>query len=316
MISKLSRIANRLWEFTYSHVYWFIYDIRYSLLCRDKDDLLNRLLVAGHIIEKGISMPNRRYGFGYSTIRLVIDFANKCIDKYGVSNNQLQYAIDDLEEYYKIHKEANYKLPDDITKNIEALLKHKKVESVNCISISKTDFFCDYKDFKDFAHSRHTSRWFSGDIVSNEVILEAIELAQTAPSACNRQSIRVKVLSGEVKNAVVSLQNGNRGFGDNISHLILLTSNRNSWDENFRTSAYLDGGIFTMNLLYALHYYKICACTLNAHLSPNAINKLRKITGINKSEVPIVFIAIGTPTEEMVIAKSRRIATKDIVTFI
>ena len=40
MISKLSRIANRLWEFTYSHVYWFIYDIRYSLLLRDKDDLV------------------------------------------------------------------------------------------------------------------------------------------------------------------------------------------------------------------------------------------------------------------------------------
>ena len=74
-----------------------------------------------------------------------------------------------------------------------------------------------------------------------------------------------------------------------------------------RTSAFLDAGIFTMNLLYALHYYGICACTLNAHLSIKKQKKLRNIVGYSESEIPAVFISIGHAPEKLMITGSQRV---------
>ena len=71
-----------------------------------------------------------------------------------------------------------------------------------------------------------------------------------------------------------------------------------------------------MNLLYALHYFKICACTLNAHLNVRKQAKLRKIVGMEKAEIPVCFIAIGKPKERMRIAKSRRLALRNILKFV
>lgn len=296
-----------------SHIYWYYRDVRYSILNRGKEDLLNRLLVAGHVVEKGITMPNRRYGFGKDVIRLLIMFCNKCIKQYGTEYNQLQLALDDLYEYRRIHIENNYELPSDILFGIENLMCYKITENISCKEYTIKEFFSECNDFKDFAYSRHTSRYFSGG-VDKDIIFKAVELAKTAPSACNRQSIRVKVVSGNKKEELLNLQNGNRGFGDTIGQILLITSNQADWDYNFRTSAYLDGGIFTMNLLYALHYYKVCACTLNAHFSIKKQKKLRQITGLEKSEIPICLIAIGMPQANMMIAKSSRLDTENIIT--
>lgn len=123
-------------------------------------------------------------------------------------------------------------------------------------------------------------------------------------------------VSDEKKDEVIGLQNGNRGFGEDIGQMLVVTSNQIDWDADFRTSAYLDGGIFTMNLLYALHYYHICACTLNAHLSIKKQKKLREITGMKPAEIPVCFIGIGMPTEKMRIAKSRRLSIEQVLHFV
>lgn len=316
ILSKVWNVIARCADFLYTYTYWAIRDIRYGMLCRDKDDLLNRLLVAGHIIEKGITMPNRRLGFGQGVIRLVISLCDKCIRKYGNDYDQLQLALDDLDEYLRIHKEQNVSLPQDIVDNIERLVKYKKNQGKECEEYSKEEFFRKTNSFKDFAESRHTSRWYNGKLAPNDLLMKAVKLAMTAPSACNRQSVRVKIAEGESKDKIVELQNGNRGFGDKIGQMIVITSNQKAWSYNFRTSAYLDGGIFVMNLLYALHYYGICACTLNAHLTIKQQNKVRQIINADNSELIIAFIAIGMPTEKMMIAKSSRVSLDNILSFV
>ena len=89
----------------------------------------------------------------------------------------------------------------------------------------------------------------------------------------------------------------------------------NCWNFQFRTSAFLDGGIFTQNLLYALHYHKIAACTMNAELSPKSIEKLRCLIGFKQTEIPIVFIAIGIPPATFKYAGSQRINLEKIYEF-
>ena len=60
--------------------------------------------------------------------------------------------------------------------------------------MSDTQYFATTADFRAFAQSRHSVRWFSDATVDLGVIKQAISIAQTAPSACNRQATRVKII--------------------------------------------------------------------------------------------------------------------------
>lgn len=55
VFQKVAHVIQLICSTMYNHWIWFIRDIRYGMLCRNRDDLENRLLVGGHIIEKGIS---------------------------------------------------------------------------------------------------------------------------------------------------------------------------------------------------------------------------------------------------------------------
>lgn len=269
----------------------------------------------GHSVEKGITMPNRRYGFGYGVVRLLISLCNEYQTKYGTEKDAFQIALDDLREYLQIHKEASFELPKDIEGGITKLMTFKTGVNVDCKSVTKEEFFA-YTDFASFAHSRHTCRWFSDEEISDETIRSVIELANTAPSACNRQSVRVKCVSGDKKNEILGMQNGNRGFGDHINKLLVVTFLQPSWEYDIQSAGYLDAGIYTMNILYALHYHQLCACTLNAHLEVKNISKVQQILNLSPLEVPTVFIGIGKPLEKMMIAKSERIGIDNVLSFV
>ena len=294
-------------------------DLRYSnTFRRDKATLSARLLIDGHVLEKGITMPERRLGFGYEKVRNLIANCNLYMTSYGEDNIELQAAIADLKQYLTIHLNENYELPQDIKMGIETLISKSEIRDENCYSLTKKDYFKSSRDYYDFANQRKSIRNFSNEDVSEETLLKAVELAQTAPSACNRQSVRVKIISDKGKMEIIhnEIQKGNRGFGHLANKWILITSELGAWSQSQVSMAYIDGGIFTMSLLNALHYYGICACTLNAHLSSSKLKRLQSVLQLPKSEVPIVFIAVGKPKEEFMVAKSRRKNSNDIVTII
>lgn len=307
MIKRLPGLFIAIWYFFTDLFY------SYSVTKSQKGDLAE-LMVANHVLEKGITMPNRRLGFGYDRVRAIINRLNKYIPEYGSNYIEIQSTLKILEQYLHIHETQNFELPKDISTSIKNLLINKNLDTAICFESTPNNLFKPTNDFYEFAHSRHTCRWYSERSVDNDVLTKAIELAQTAPSACNRQSTKVYIVeSKDKKTQVLELQNGNRGFGGNADKIILITADMSFWSYNRRTSAFLDAGIFTMNLLYALHYYKICACTLNAHLSISETKKLRAIINYQASEIPVAFISIGIAPEHMMIAGSQRIELNQIL---
>lgn len=295
------------------YCYWFKRDIKYSSLKGGEQSDLSTLMTDIHVLEKGITMPNRRLGFGYDRVRKIIRECKEDIEKYTPSHFEIQAALSDLEQYKNVHLEHNFKMADDISLGIDDLLKFKTESFVECFDSTPDDLFKQTSDFKEFAHSRHTVRWFSEEPVSLDLLKKAVELAQTAPSACNRQSTRCYIISSpEAKQKLLNLQNGNRGFGHLADKFILITGDMKCWNFKRRTSAFLDAGIFTQNLLYALHYYKICACTLNAHLSLQGQRELRDLVGYADSEVPVVYIAVGNAPDSFMIAGSPRVQVNNI----
>lgn len=285
-----------------------------SIFRDDKQTSLATLTIVSHVLEKGITMPNRRLGFGQERVRDIISRCNHIIQDYGSDAIELQATLADLKQYYDIHKEAKYDLPGDISKGIENLLPYLNIHDENCYMITRQEYFKPTADFAEFAHSRHSVRWFSDTPVDDDILMAALRLAQTAPSACNRQATRVKVISSpEGKKLCCELQNGNRGFGDKADKWLLITSELGAWSHSYPYDPYVDGGIYAMNLLYSLHYYGIVACTLNAHLSTEQRERLQQFCGYPESEVPVVFIVIGNPAEEFMVPQSRRLKAEDIV---
>lgn len=127
-------------------------------------------------------------------------------------------------------------LPNDISEGINNLLQFLIIEDDgNCYITSKNDFFRKTNDFAEFATSRHSIRWYDNTPIEEDKLIAAIKLAQTAPSACNRQATRVIIVSSpELKKLCCSIQNGNRGFGEKADKWLLITSELGDWSHNYR----------------------------------------------------------------------------------
>ena len=62
--------------------YWFWKDVRKnSWFSNERRDLAD-LLIISHVLEKGITMPQRRFGFGYARVRFLIERCKECIKSY------------------------------------------------------------------------------------------------------------------------------------------------------------------------------------------------------------------------------------------
>ena len=282
-------------------IFWTYFQLRRSRLIKTKESELAVLLVDSHVLEKGLTMPNRRLGFGQQRVRNLVKYINEYISNYDASPIQVQAALNDLAEYLAVHKKASFALPEDIVKGIENLMR----------------YFVEDVDFEKFSFSRRSLRYYSNDKVDIDRVIDAIRIAQNAPSACNRQATRVKIIqSKESKEYVLNIQNGTRGFGHLADKILLVSTDMSNWAPVDRNLAFLDAGIFTMNLLYALHHKHIVACPLNAKMDSKLFKEIHKRLNIPMSEIPVCFITIGNAPREFLIAKSQRINIKDIYSII
>ena len=285
-----------------------------------KENLLGRISLRAHVLEKGLTMPDMRLGFGKDNlldlIRLCL--AYKC--QYGSDNEILCQAVGVIREYRNIHIAQQYKLDQEVQEQIDCLVNHMPEINATQQDVYTAKEYYEYcqASFELFSQSRHSLRNFSTIVdVSVADIVEAIELAQNAPSSCNRQSSRVHIVAEKVLiEKVLALQNGNRGFGHLVSKLLVLTVDLSCYNGiKERNLCYIDSGIYTMNLLYALHYQQIGACTLNWCDSPEDDEQIRSLLNIPASETITLLIACGkAPEVSFKVASSPRVKAQNIVT--
>lgn len=274
-----------------------------------KEKLIGAIILQYHVIEKGLTMPEMRKGFGQDKIISLCQTCEQYYEKYGMEE-QLKSAIMIINEYKYIHDIEGYVLSDKVLYNIKKIrqitgitIKSEQnlIESANYFESSRNNFLA-------FSNSRRSVRDFSKDDLPLEGILKAIELAKNAPSACNRQSWRTYVFTSidDISN-ILEEQGGNKGFGCLVNKLIVISTELGVFSSgNERNQAYIDGGIYLLNLLYSLHFYKIATCTLNCGFDREKEKKVRKLTKINDSEVLIAMIACGNPSSKFKIATSPR----------
>jgi nitroreductase len=272
--------------------------------------IVGRIVWDYHSIEKGLTMPEFRPGFGQPKLRELIDKCVNYIRQFGDNEPQVRNGAGVAFEYLKKHREIGFDLDKSLVAKIEGLQAlMANVEATQQIQTTRTAYFAKADaSFAEFSESRKSIRNFTDENISEASMLAAIDLAKNAPSACNRQTARTYLIQDKDKIAnILSVQNGNRGFGHLSNKLIVVTAELGVFKDSMeRNQAFIDGGIFAQNLLYALHANKIGACILNCSHNHDRDKMMARACQSKPSEVFIAIIVCGQPPDNFSIAASHR----------
>lgn len=294
--------------------------VKYGANRESEEALIGMLTMAAHGLEKGFTMPDFRPGFGYDRICKLLEDGEVYLSKYGTHNIQIVHIARTINEYRQCHKEICFQLDEGLEKKIDSFLSKFDLPETTGIQINMTssEYFSHRNDdFLSFSNSRHSCRNFTSEPILIETIEQAISLAQNSPSACNRQPARVYIIKDKARIAqVLSLHGGNKGFGHTVDKLIMICGFIGCYGINERDCVYTDCGIFTMNLVYALHYYGVGNCILNWSVTNDKDVKCREFVPIRDEETICTLIACGNVPEKFKVCSSKKKNLKDIIKYI
>ncbi len=279
-----------------------------------------RMIIRIHTIEKGLSLENTRLGFGFDNIKLMIVLMKKYYELYGY-DYVVKMGLNALDAYIQFHNSKDYEVSCVQELYDECLFKIKEYRSSNdtgVINVSKSEMYCNAMiDFRAFCECRHSVRQFSGQEVANDSIVDAVSIAQKTPSVCNRQSSRIYVISHSDKiRQIIEMQSGARSFGEEINKVLIITSDLSNFvSYGERNQSWIDGGMFSMSLVYALHSKGLGTCCLNWCKEKRVDKELRKSISISETDNIIMVIAVGHLKESFVVAKSPRKTIDEIMFF-
>lgn len=278
--------------------------------CNEKA-LLAKMLRQTHTIEKGMSIPEPRIGFGVTKINELMKMADQYIvQNYDISKTGFQNAISALLSYRTFQEKIGYKnesLFEHISRYV-ALIPNSAESGIGTISLDELNLK-KAKDFENFMLSRHSIRQFSDTDIDVDIIKKAVDLAKHAPTACNRQAYRVYLYNSQhMTNEIGKLIAGNTGFASDVKRYLIITGFLSSFYDSFeRNQIYVEAGIFVMSLVEALHNYGIASCILQNGEQRKKQKKLRKLCkDIEEDEKIIAFVAIGNYKDEVTYAVSNR----------
>ena len=158
-------------------LYW--YDLwRYlrhsgSMHQTEREQVLAHLVHGYHRIEKGLTMPNFKAGFGKSAVTTLMKWISVFESRYGTDEPQLHHAVGVLKEYVRVNSELGTTGLNPVREFCEARPYAAKVEE---IEMSADDFFRETEaPFPRFAMSRHSLRHYAGE-VAEATIRDAVPI--------------------------------------------------------------------------------------------------------------------------------------------
>jgi len=282
----------------------------------DRQRLEAKLTINYHRIEKGLALPSPRPGFGQPHVAGLIADTTTYLNRYGPAD-----IINTIVSTLIIYRDFN-KVNGMHFECVETFINYYKNEikaaAGGTLRVSRKDIERKTAPVSaDFFLSRHSIRQFAPGDITDGQLDEAVRLAQHAPSVCNRQAGRIYLVSGASMAACLRLQNGNRGFGQQLARLAVITSDlRNFVSVGERNQCWIDGGLFAMTFCYALHAQSLGTCMLNWSVEQDKDDALRRLIGIPDHEVVVMMMGIGKLTEEFDVARSRRRDLEEVRRFI
>lgn len=285
--------------------------LHYSCMSEEnREAMATEIRILSHTIEKAMSLPDCRLGFGKAKITRLIELCEAYGSKAEIKDPQaLKLANSVIHEYLKFNTRNGYEI---------TFLPEKYMRNNTEDDIASGVMYVQAKDKTDFetiAKSRHSVRYYSDREIDINDIRRAVEIAQTAPSACNRQSVHVYACVDKDKiGQIMEMHGGVRGFGT-PGVIFAIAGNLNLYQGEYeRNTVFVDGGIFVMNMLYALEAVGMVSCPIIWGSEPTNDDKLIDILGISRSHKVVSLIMAGYPVQpEYRVAVSAKRELHDIL---
>lgn len=286
-----------------------------------REKLQSLIIIRYHGIEKGLSLPQPRPGFGRDKIAQLVEMLRTYIDSYGADHSTAT-ALNALKAYLDFNAKAG--VQDETLRATVDELAQRAAEfptpegdlTAGCRELTEA---CVRKagqaPFEKFMESRCTVRQFSDDPVDPEVLRAAVKIAQKTPSVCNRQPWRAWVVDDEAKiKKVLEIGGGARGFEDQMKLILVVTSDLACFQSpGERNQCWIDGGMFGMALIQALHAQGLASCCMNWSKTRDVDRRLRRLVAIPEAESIIFLLGVGHPREAFLVAASARKPVNEVL---
>ena len=321
---KILDILRKIKDLDGQRKVWNFEKNKYKKFCSDsiwKSDSMTScardIIILGHTIEKGLSHQNIKPRFGMDVARRLAEKLNSYVNYEKIDVFVIQIGVSILDKY--INANVNVGVSKEDLPQLRPELEKYKESNVGAYLTNGYQFFLNSQEaFDQLACSRRTMRLYdstSKEISSGE-IRKIIEIATNSPSACNRQAVRIHIITEHDKiKKLCDVQGGARGFGENAGALLIITADLRFYTMAERRLPMYDCGLFSMNLLYAAYQQKLGCCILNGSFNKIQEKKCNDIVKIESNELISSFILLNKveEQEEFLVAKSERRKVDDII---
>lgn len=275
-----------------------------------------KIMILAHSLEKGLCLPQTKLGFGASKALQLVSLLKKFEGK--ISQCSRDTGLSSLVSFLEFHQQNNYQSEalSQVRTQVDALLSRgETIVGGACVRN-----FADYPplsftDFQGFLATRHSIRDYADvfDAADDEALVAAVRDAGMTPSQCNRQGSRIYIVRHrELIDKLLKQQGGANGFTHKIPRLAIITNDTVFWDGiDQRNQCWVDGALFAMTFLLALHGRRLAACPLNLAKSAGDEEKIKALANIPTSERTIMMISIGRYPETYKTAISPRRPLED-----
>jgi len=268
-----------------------------------------------HSLEKSMSLRSRKNGSGWNDACVLADLLRTAKESGEIGFHD-KAAHNILEKYIQLEGNAGTKKGKQIEKKISTIEFYSSKEH-GVKQLSNSDLQKGMLETPEtFFLSRYSLREFRSEIVDEDIIKRSIALAIKTPSVCNRQAWHVyHITDAGLKEKALKYQSGNSGFGENIPNLMIVTTDLRAFmpgQEHYQH--WIDGGLFSMSLIYALHSLGVASCCLNWSQSPSNDKLLRSLIDIEPNHTVIMMLAIGWPDKKNNVCVSARRPLDEVYT--
>lgn len=287
------------------------------ILNADPLALSSWLVSAFHGVEKGMTMEAGKEGFARKKIPSMMA-AIRQLENTGHASYATEGARGCLQAYVSFNDDLGMKIPDEYESEVRAFVAGMKQEEFPGGSISlgraqieaATDF-----DYDAFTQTRCSLRQFTGEAVDPNVLENAVRQALKSPRSCNREMRRVHaVYDPEMRDELLTYHSGNRGFGHRLGAVLVIASDLREFDMvGERNQGWIDGGIFAMSLVLALHANRLGSCMLNWSVDCEQDKRLRDAFDIPDHEAVITFLGVGQMLETFDVCASPSPNVEDVM---
>lgn len=268
----------------------------------DKEKLSYRTLMPCHTVEKGMALKNYEPGHGKKAVNEVLNRMSEFSQQDIINNYPFLECVSVISCWLDIQETADVDVKLERARFEEQLNRFEGIEysdfikaaedMVSGASFINKEYLLEksHAQFADLAKNRHSIRAFSNEEITREELMRVIKTASYAPSACNRQPVKVYTSLDADKNNTISKY---------VPYYMIVTSNREYFGDSEFCQWFVNGGIALAYITLSMFSEGIGSCIFQWPSNYPGERELKKLSGISEAESICGIIGYGKLPEKV-----------------